>query len=91
VGEDRSEAWYVVATVAATSTQHPAPLRLAGLDPDRRYRLAEEAPRGVGADMTGRWSADGAELSGRVLATSGIALPVMHPEESRVLRLVAVG
>ncbi|NPC45187.1 alpha-galactosidase [Nocardioides sp. zg-1230] len=91
VGEDRSEAWYVVATVAATSTQHPAPLRLAGLDPDRHYRLAEEMPRGVGADMTGGWSADGAELSGRVLATSGIALPVMHPEESRVLRLVAMG
>ena len=28
---------------------------------------------------------------GRVLATSGVALPVMDPEEARVLRLVAVG
>ena len=28
---------------------------------------------------------------GRVLATSGIALPVLDPEEARVLRLVAVG
>ena len=91
-GRGPLEAWYVVATVAATATQHPAPLRLTGLDPDRRYRLTEEMPRGpVGADLTGTWSADDAELSGRVLATSGIALPVLDPEEARVLRLVAVG
>jgi alpha-galactosidase len=92
VGADRSEAWYVVATVAATATQHPAPLRLTGLDPDRRYRVTEEMPRGPGgADLTGAWSAHGTELTGRVLATAGIALPVLDPEEARVLRLVAVG
>ena len=78
--------------MAATATQHPAALRLTGLDPDRRYRLTEEMPRGpVGADLTGTWAADDAELGGRVLATSGIALPVLDPEEARVLRLVAVG
>ena len=78
--------------MAATATQHPAPLLLTGLDPDRRYRLTEEMPLGpAGADLTGTWSADGAGLGGRVLATSGIALPVLDPEEARVLRLVAVG
>ena len=92
VAADRSEACYVVATVAATETQHPAPLRLTGLDPDRTYRLAEELPPAPGgADLSGTWSARGAELPGRVLATVGVALPVLDPEEARVLRLVAVG
>lgn len=90
VAADRSEAWYVVATVAATDTQHPATLRLTGLDPDRRYRLTEEAPPPPGgADLTDAWSAHGVELTGRVLATSGIALPVLDPEQARVLHLVA--
>ena len=91
VAADRSEAWYVVATVAATETQHPAPLLLTGLDPDRTYRLSEELPPAPGgADLSGTWSARGAELGGRVLATVGVALPVLDPEEARVLRLVAV-
>ena len=55
---DRSEAWYVVATVAATETQHPARLRLTGLDPDRTYRLTEELPPAAGRrpepDLVGR-------------------------------------
>ncbi|GAB3022129.1 alpha-galactosidase [Nocardioides flavus (ex Wang et al. 2016)] len=92
VAADRSEAWYVVATVAATATQHPAPLRLTGLDPERRYRVTEEMPRGPGgADLTGAWSVHGTEPTGRVLAAAGVALPVLDPEEARVLRLVAVG
>ncbi|HEY0646115.1 MAG TPA: alpha-galactosidase, partial [Nocardioides sp.] len=91
VAADASEAWYVVATVAATATQHPAPLRLTGLDPDRGYRLAEQAPPPSNApDLSDAWSADGVELTGRVLATSGIALPVMDPEQARVLRLVSL-
>ena len=89
VAADRSEAWYVVATVAATATQHPAPLRLTGLDPDRTYRLSEELPPTGGADLSGGWSASGAVLGGRVLATTGVALPVLDPEEARVLRVVA--
>lgn len=91
VAADRSEAWYVVATVAATETQHPAPLLLSGLGPDRTYRLSEELPSAPGgADLSGTWSARGAELGGRVLATVGVALPVLDPEEARVLRLVAL-
>ncbi len=91
VAADRSEACYVVATVAATDTQHPAPLRLTGLDPDALYRLDEELPPAPGgADLTGAWAAVGTVLPGRVLATSGVALPVLDPEEARVLRVTAV-
>ena len=91
VAADRSEAWYVVATVAATATQHPAALRLTGLDPDRLYGLVEELPPGPGgADLSGSWAASGAVLPGRVLARAGVALPVLAPEEARVLHLVRV-
>lgn len=91
VAADRSQACYVVATVASTQTQHPAPLRLTGLDPDRRYRLTEALPRGEGgADLAGPWSVDGTVVTGRVLAAAGVALPPMDPEEARVLRVVAV-
>ncbi|MFM6849211.1 MAG: alpha-galactosidase, partial [Terrabacter sp.] len=89
VAADRSEACYVVATVAATETQHPARLRLTGLDPDRTYRLTEALPPPPGADLSPTWSADGAVLTGRALATVGVGLPVLDPEEARVLRLVA--
>lgn len=90
VGADRSEACYVVASVASPATQHPAPLRLTGLDPDTTYRLVEEmAPPHAAGDLSEGWSAVGTTLPGRVLATAGIALPVLRPEEARVLRVVA--
>ena len=87
VGADASEACYVVATVAATETQHPARLRLTGLDPARTYRLTEALPPPPGADLAPTWAADGAVLTGRALATVGVGLPVLDPEEARVLRL----
>ena len=88
VAADRSEAWYVVATVAATQTQHPAPLRLSGLDPNRTYRLSEELPPARRAGLSGDWSASGAVIGARALEAAGVALPVMDPEEARVLRVV---
>jgi alpha-galactosidase len=90
VAADCSAAWYVVATVAATATQHPARLRLTGLDPGRSYRLAEEMAPSGGADLTGAWSAHGVEATGRSLSTLGVALPPLDPEEARVLRVTAV-
>ncbi|PUA80115.1 alpha-galactosidase [Nocardioides currus] len=91
VAHDRSEAWFVVATVAATSTQHPAHLRLSGLDPDRTYRLVEElAPAAGGADLTDRWRAgEGQLVTGRSLERAGVALPVLWPEDARVLHVVS--
>ena len=90
VADDGSEAWYVVASVAQTETQHPAPLRLTGLDPALTYDLTEELPPSAGgADLTGSWSASGVGLDGHVLTRVGVALPVLAPEEARVLRAVA--
>ena len=93
VAPDRSEAWYVVATVASTATQHPAPLRLTGLDPDASYRLTDVTATDDQhhADLTSWWAeGDGQVLSGRVLMSAGVSLPVLAPEVARVVRLQAV-
>lgn len=91
VASDRGEAYYVVATVAATTTQHPAPLRLTGLDPRTTYRVSDVTPNADqhGADLA-PWWAEGAglALSGHALATAGVSLPVLAPETARVLRVV---
>jgi alpha-galactosidase len=94
VAADRSEAWYVVATVASTATQHPASLRLTGLDLDRAYRLTDQTIAGDAgqpvADNAPWWAAgDGLVVSGRALAVAGVALPVLDPESALVLRAVA--
>lgn len=94
VAADRSEAWYVVATVATPETQQPAPVRLTGLDLDRVYRLTDQTiPGDAGQphiDLAPWWAAgDGRVVSGRALAVAGVTLPVLAPESALVLRAVA--
>lgn len=94
VAADRSEAWYVVATVATPETQHPAPMRLTGLDLDRAYRLTDQTITGDAdlpeTDFAPWWAAgDGRVVSGRALAVAGVRLPVLAPESALVLRAVA--
>lgn len=59
------------------------PVRLAGLEPDARYRvrLLKPWPRKASGYLAHaeRW-AQGMELGGRVLAEHGLALPLTHPE-----------
>ena len=92
VGPDRTVAYYVVATVASPATQHPAPLRLTGLDPDASYRLSEVTATTDqhSADLAPWWAQGrGQVLTGRILATAGVALPVLAPETARVIRAAA--
>ena len=72
----------------------PAPLRLPGLDPDRRYRI-EHVPlpggvRGVRVAATRPgWFGSPIELSGRQLAAHGVQFPVMWPETALLLHLTS--
>jgi alpha-galactosidase len=80
--------------VAATETQHPAPVRLTGLDLDRAYRLTDQTITGDAdepdADFAPWWAAgDGRVVAGRALAVAGVTLPVLAPECALVLRAVA--
>lgn len=88
VAEDRSRAAYVVAATASLATQRPAPVRLAGLDPDRTYRVRSIAPtrHTHQADLVPSWlDGDGVTVRGSVLLTSGIQLPVTTPEMTYVV------
>ncbi len=91
VSPDRDEGWYVVAAVAATATQHPAPIRLPGLDPDRSYLLTDETPKHDQhvADLGDTWHHSlGVTVSGTVLSTAGVRLPATAPDTARVWRVV---
>ena len=65
----------------------PAPLRLVGLDPAKRYRIGEinvvEPGRGLHTDL------DGKMISGAALAAGGIAFDLGPGDDSLVLELTA--
>ena len=93
VAADRSEAVFVLASVATSAYQTPVPLALPGLDHDRAYAVSEVTPGAGGGSTaeTASWVAgEGLVLPGSVLARAGIRVPVMRPETARVLRVRAV-
>ncbi|MDO8338833.1 MAG: alpha-galactosidase [Microcella sp.] len=94
VALDRAEALFSLATLASSPVAVPAPLRLPGLDPDRRYRVAVVplggAPR-VLQDAPPAWFVEGELVAhGRVLAEAGIPVPLLAPEQALVLHAIAV-
>ena len=92
VAPGRDEAAYVVATIASTATQHPAPARLPGLDPARTYRVRCEAPSPQEhvAGLAPTWvDGPGVELTGAFLDRAGVQLPVMTAQAAHVLRVTA--
>lgn len=95
VAQDRGEAWYVLAQRAAAETSSPVPVRLPGLDPERRYTVEAVGPRdtgGPGADLSPSWlDGDPLVLPGSALTRSGVRPPVLAPETARVLRVRQVG
>ena len=64
---------------------------LPGLDPDTRYHvevLALPGARSLGPNRElPDWFDDGADLSGRALAASGVQLPALHPETAVLLHV----
>jgi alpha-galactosidase len=84
VAPDRSRAVYALVQLT-TSVQSPAgAVRLPGLDPAARYRVAPLAPgdlaRGPATSALPWWST-GLQLPGRVLAETGVQAPTLHPEQ----------
>jgi alpha-galactosidase len=90
VAADRSEAVYVVAVLDATTTQHPAPVRLSGLDPSRSYlvRVVDPSPDRHPMDLGTSWvTGEGVVTTGAMLTQVGVRLPVTAPESAYVLRV----
>jgi alpha-galactosidase len=92
VAPDRSEGWYVVATIDTPITQAVGAVRLPGLDPERSYVVADRTPAGERhrAELGVTWlDGEGVTLSGRALAEVGVRFPALAPETAHVLRVAA--
>lgn len=84
---------YVLATVASLADSRPEPIRLPGLDPDRRYRLRVRDEVGTPRWTPGTppWIAAGEiTLPGRMLTEVGVQVPCLWPVQALVLDAVAV-
>ncbi|RLK22614.1 alpha-galactosidase [Micromonospora sp. M71_S20] len=94
VAHDGSHAVYAVARLATSVTQTPGPVRLPGLDPHRRYAVRPVAgvPEPATLQRTAPgWLADGGvTLGGAVLASVGLQMPALHPEQTVLLEVTAV-
>ncbi|MEU5670511.1 alpha-galactosidase [Micromonospora sp. NPDC047753] len=94
VAHDNTRAVYAVARLTTSVTQVPGAVRLPGLHPGRRYRVRQVSgvPGPASIDLSPpTWLAGGLTLSGAALARVGVQLPALHPEQSLVLELDAVG
>lgn len=85
VAADRSRALYALVQTATSVTSPAGPVRLPGLDADARYRIRPHRPgdRAEGPHRSDPlwWErADGVELTGRLLAVTGVRAPTLHPE-----------
>jgi alpha-galactosidase len=89
VGEDGALFSYTQLTSTAQTV--PAPVRLPGLEPDRRYEVTPVFPGGRPATQQ---RSDAGEkqlvLTGRALAEVGVRTPILMPEQAWLLRLTAV-
>lgn len=101
VGDD--EALFAAVMLRSPVAEIPGRVRLPGLDPERRYRLAPllpttaDFPRTTEGDaespfvqITGpAWFDAGFEATGRFLSEVGVPLPVLRPEHAMLLHAEA--
>jgi alpha-galactosidase len=85
---DRTRAVIALVQLTTAPSLVPAPLRIPGLDPDRRYRVTHLALPG---ERTGpaagvpSWLTDGIIATGRHLAVVGLQPPVLYPASAVLL------
>ena len=94
VSADRTHAIFSVAMLGTARAALPPAIRMPGLDADRSYRVRRlelgPAPRTV-QDAAPPWFEAGTiELTGRVLAEVGLAVPLLAPENAVLFELSAV-
>ncbi|QTF91990.1 alpha-galactosidase [Halomonas sp. BM-2019] len=93
VAEDRSRALFAATTLALPRQFLLPPLRLAGLDPLRRYRVGFWLPEGAlgpqreASELLAR---GGGVFSGELLQRVGLQLPVLHPEAAMLIEVAGV-
>ncbi|MFF3869144.1 alpha-galactosidase [Micromonospora sp. NPDC001898] len=94
VAADGSRAVYAVTRLATSVAQIPGPVRLPGLDRARRYavRPAAGVPEPAVLQLAEPgWLPGGVTLPGVVLGSVGLQLPALHPEQTLLLEVDAIG
>jgi len=90
VAPDGSDALFEIASLGQLLAWPTAPRPLPGLDPSRRYHVGLAAPAYPELSLAASWMAEGVTLPGSYLTTTGLALPVLHPDHLVLLRVSAV-
>ncbi len=92
VSDDRSHAVFAYVQMTPSATTAPAPMRFPGLEPGRRYRVSVIDSLGATKPF-GRaqpsWITECPSMSGRQLVTSGLQMPIQHPESIVLVELGA--
>ncbi len=93
VAQDGSAAVFSYIQLSAGGTECPVPVRFSGLDPEKRYAVAIfDLASGPGRieRQPPPWTAAGITLSGRVLETVGLEVPILQPEQALTFELTAI-
>ncbi|MFB6612091.1 alpha-galactosidase [Agromyces sp. NPDC056379] len=93
VAADGSAALFAYVSLTRASVASPGRIRLPGLLPTTRYRVEPALVGGVphGADPAPWWEAGPLELNGAALASIGVVMPSLRPEQAVLLRVERVG
>lgn len=98
VAEDGSDAVFTWVALATSASFPPGAVQVPGLVPDATYLVRPQGPAdGLDPDAVRRgtalpwWTPDGVRLTGRALATTGLQMPLLHPETLVLLRATRVG
>ena len=93
VAADAASALFAVVALAATRDAIPSPATFPGIDPDRTYRVSPvklgEWPAFLQDAPPPWWAAGSVTLPGRVLASVGLPMPLLQPEQALVLHFTA--
>ncbi|GAA1788560.1 alpha-galactosidase [Agromyces lapidis] len=89
VAADGSAALFAYVSLARASVASPGRIRLPGLLPGAVYRMEPALIGGVphGADPAPWWEEGPLELSGAALASVGVVMPALRPEQAVLLRV----
>ncbi|MFC4139651.1 MULTISPECIES: alpha-galactosidase [unclassified Microbacterium] len=94
VAEDRAHALVTIAAIDSVAHSPGGALRVAGVDPDRRYRVQRLTVEGADDPTIRRgqpaWWLEQTEVAGVVLGQVGLPLPTLRPQEAGAIELIAV-
>lgn len=93
VATDQSWAIFAVAQVDTPRRAIPDAVTFLGLDPHRNYRVAPLGFSTAADTYPGtapKWLADSIIATGAILASTGLTMPLLHPDEAIVFEVVAL-